>query len=224
MNVVMPARNEVTSIGLALAMLNRIPSAQVTVVDNGSDDRTGERASEFGVTLLEEPRAGKGFAVVAGLKSVRSERVFLCDADISGVTQGLLNELEQLAVSTDAPIVRFALGREPETSPVTTFTALPMLRAFGFLSIQEPLGGLAIVSRQFVLNQHLPGGWGFDVALTIHALSSFGTIPELVVKGVAHRQRPLREYQGMANDVSLAIFGAVGIKDWDHSDCTLCSV
>lgn len=64
-----PALNEEQSLPLVLAALP--PVGAVIVVDNGSADRTGERAREAGAELVVEPRRGYGSACLAGIARAR---------------------------------------------------------------------------------------------------------------------------------------------------------
>ena len=82
---------------------------------------------------------------------------------MSGVTPEAIEALFRLAERRRAPVARMSIGRPPEHSPVTTFSARPLFAALGLADVREPLGGLVAVDRDFVLEQHLPGGWGFDV-------------------------------------------------------------
>jgi len=103
--------------------------------------------------------------------------------------------------------------------------ALPLLSALGLAERtgSEPLGGLMITERSFLFSQHLPGGWGFDIACTLAAANSGSIVPELPVSGVTHRHKPLIEYVGMAREVCLAALRATSTIPWDHSDCTRCA-
>jgi glycosyltransferase involved in cell wall biosynthesis len=73
--VVIPALNEEATIAaqvaevLAVAQQPDLPAciAQVVVVDNGSDDRTAERAAAAGATVVPEPRRGYGRACYSGV-------------------------------------------------------------------------------------------------------------------------------------------------------------
>jgi glycosyltransferase involved in cell wall biosynthesis len=73
--VVIPALNEEATIAaqvaeiLAVAQQPDLPAriSQVVVVDNGSDDRTAERAAAAGATVVPEPRRGYGRACYSGV-------------------------------------------------------------------------------------------------------------------------------------------------------------
>jgi glucosyl-3-phosphoglycerate synthase len=220
--VVIPARDEAENVGSLLGALRQEPETRITVVDSASSDGTSAIARTAGVRVVRESRAGKGFAAIAGLLACDAGRVFLCDADVSGVTPRMVEALYHLAEGRQAPVARLAIGRSPEDAPVTTLVGRPLLAALGFREVREPLGGLAVVDRDFVLEQHLPGGWGFDVALTVAALATRGEVPELPVKGVRHRSKGISAYVDMAEEVVRALLRARGVIRWTHEDCVLC--
>src|SRR5204862_7354705 len=72
-SVVIPALNEEEPIGGVVREIaaTRIPN-EIIVVDNGSTDRTAERAREAGARVVKAPR-GYGRACAAGVAAVRSE-------------------------------------------------------------------------------------------------------------------------------------------------------
>lgn len=90
--VVIPALNEEATIGdqvreiLAMAKESHLPAciAQVIVVDNGSDDRTAERAAAAGATVVAEPRRGYGRACYSGvLAAGNADLIVQMDGDRS---------------------------------------------------------------------------------------------------------------------------------------------
>jgi len=94
LSVVIPAYNEeeriVTTLRAVIAYLRKQPYAsEVIVVDDGSRDRTVERAAEAlgGMgrhAILRFPRnRGKGAAVKEGVKNAAGEYILFSDADLS---------------------------------------------------------------------------------------------------------------------------------------------
>ena len=82
--LIIPALNEADSIGVLLRQLPPL-FAQIVVVDNGSEDATGEVARAAGAQVVREPRRGFGRACLAGLAALRPEitAVVIMDADLS---------------------------------------------------------------------------------------------------------------------------------------------
>ena len=72
--VIIPALNEEEPIGDVVreCLATKIPR-EVIVVDNGSTDRTAERAREAGANVVSEPTPGYGRACAAGVRAISSE-------------------------------------------------------------------------------------------------------------------------------------------------------
>jgi glycosyltransferase involved in cell wall biosynthesis len=83
-SVVIPALNEEEPIAAVVrqCLATKIPS-EVIVVDNGSTDRTADRARENGAIVVSEPQPGYGRACAAGVRAVSSdsEIVVFLDGD-----------------------------------------------------------------------------------------------------------------------------------------------
>jgi glycosyltransferase involved in cell wall biosynthesis len=65
--VIIPALDEEDAIVRVLGDIPEEMSAAVIVVDNGSTDRTAQRARECGATVVAEPRRGYGQACLTGM-------------------------------------------------------------------------------------------------------------------------------------------------------------
>jgi hypothetical protein len=85
-SIVLPCLNEETAVaatvaeafqGLARAGL----PGEVVVVDNGSTDRSAERAAAAGARVISEVRRGYGVALRAGVQAARGDVVVVADAD-----------------------------------------------------------------------------------------------------------------------------------------------
>jgi len=83
-SVVIPALNEEEPIAAVVrdCLATGLPS-EVIVVDNGSSDRTAERAQAAGARIVSEPRPGYGRACAAGIRALspHSEIVVFLDGD-----------------------------------------------------------------------------------------------------------------------------------------------
>ncbi len=82
-SVVIPAFNEEQAIGEVVRdVLAQHPWREVLVVDDGSSDRTAERAAEAGARVIRHPyNKGNGAAVKTGIREARGDVVLLLDAD-----------------------------------------------------------------------------------------------------------------------------------------------
>ena len=138
LSIVIPAYREevrlpdsLAKISLFLAAEPGLAGAEVIVVDDGSPDRTGERAREEGrrlglalrVIRLPENR-GKGFAVRTGVLAAAGDRILVTDADLStpiGEYRKLAASAAPVAIGSRAvdqstvrvrqPFYRVAMGR-----------------------------------------------------------------------------------------------------------------
>ena len=80
--LVIPALDEEDAIGRVLASVDRGIVDAIVVADNGSRDRTAERAKRGGATVVSEPRRGYGSACLRALREgPRTDLVVFMDAD-----------------------------------------------------------------------------------------------------------------------------------------------
>ena len=82
-SVIIPAYNEEEGIGAVVAgVLGGGPWREVLVVDDGSTDRTAERAQSAGARVVRHPyNKGNGAAVKTGVREATGDVVLLMDAD-----------------------------------------------------------------------------------------------------------------------------------------------
>lgn len=93
LSIVIPALNEERRLPPSLEKIHQFLQqqdyeAEVIVVDNGSEDQTGQVVLQFArthpyVSLIQLKERGKGRAVKAGMQQARGEYRFICDADLS---------------------------------------------------------------------------------------------------------------------------------------------
>ena len=100
--IILPALNEEESID---KVIDEIPIGEierrgykhkVIVVDNGSNDRTGEIARARGSEVIVEPLRGKGRALRAAFKCLSGDFVFIIDSDYTYPATHIPEMLEKL--------------------------------------------------------------------------------------------------------------------------------
>lgn len=181
LSLVIPAHNEESRIGGTLEQVfgflaSQSYSAEVLVVENGSEDRTYELAESFcarhgQLRLLREARRGKGLAVRRGMLEARGEFRFLCDADLSmpieevnrflppalmDVDVGIGSREAAGSVVLDLPRARRRMGR--------MFNALVRLLALpGLRDTQCGFKCFRAAAAEEVFSLQRLGGMAFDV-------------------------------------------------------------
>jgi len=107
--IILPALNEEATVGKVIAEIPRETLEEkgykvtILVVDNGSSDRTREKALQSGAEVIVEPRRGKGRAVRTALEQVKADFVFMLDSDYTYPATYILQMLEILEQGT--PVV-----------------------------------------------------------------------------------------------------------------------
>ena len=199
-SVVIPARDEETTVGAIVStiradLIDEVPLVdELIVVDSRSDDATAQVAAQAGARVVSQdeitsglPRfEGKGDALWAGLAAASGDVVAFIDADLrefrSHFVTGLLGPL--LTDSSIAFVKGFyhrplvgSSGIEPDGGGrVTELVARPLLNLFwpelaGFV---QPLAG-EYAGRRAILDR-LPfvSGYGVETALLIDLLELVG--------------------------------------------------
>ena len=88
-SIVLPAKNEAAALPAVLDRVREVmagrrsrESFEILVVDDGSDDGTGELAAQAGARVERHPYSmGNGAAVKTGIRAARGDTVVLMDAD-----------------------------------------------------------------------------------------------------------------------------------------------
>lgn len=83
LSVILPAKNEAPALPTLLADLKaQQPSAEIVVVDDGSQDDTGRICESLGVTVVRHPYSmGNGAAVKSGARAAGGDILVFMDAD-----------------------------------------------------------------------------------------------------------------------------------------------
>jgi hypothetical protein len=197
--VLVAARDEEASIGGLVERLRAaFPGVAVVVGDDGSRDRTAQRAQAAGATVVSGPRLGKGEALNAAEHAAPPGPLLLCDADLEG-DPGLL-----VRPGCDLAVAVFA-SRQGGGFGLAKRVAGAVLEARTGRSFAEPLSGQRNLSeRARAACFPLARGFGCEVRMTIDAVLAGLDVREIEldlrhrptgrdVGGFVHRGRQLAE-------------------------------
>lgn len=201
LSVVVPAYNEDGTLASCLDRLRAalpllVPSWEILVADDGSEDKTRDvatavAASDPRIRLLALPHRGKGATVRDGLLAATGRWRFMADADLSMPPEDLRRFLDLLerqpdadvligsreapgSVRLDEPITRYLIGR--------AFNAL--VRLVAVPGVRDTQCGFKLLSARAVtaICPHLKtDGFAFDVELLFLARRAGFTIREVGV-------------------------------------------
>lgn len=198
--ICIPAFNEESviseSAGSVLRVLRDMDSRSVlTIVDNGSTDRTAEVARGVaGVAILEISTRGKGAAVVAAAQKSRADIFGFIDADISAGPE----EIPRLANLVENGKCDIAIGsRLLGNSKVDRGLVRTVLsRAFNLarkflvgIAAEDTQCGLKIMNARGreILSECVETGWFFDIEFLARASRAGLRIKEVPVRWNEYR-------------------------------------
>ena len=167
--VAIPCYNEAPAIGQVISDWSEaLPSAEIVVFDNNSNDGTTDAARAAGAQVVPVPEQGKGH-VVRAIFATLSDRdaVILIDGDgtypasaIHGLLQPVLNGQVDMAVGARRPVQGAGA-----MSPVRGLGNVLIRAAFRVLIGRGPgdlLSGYRVFSRHFRESVHLRSS-GFEI-------------------------------------------------------------
>ena len=199
LSIVIPAHNEATRLPQTLEQVfafldGQKYSAEVLVVENGSDDRTFDLARGFAgghknLRVIRETPRGKGLAVRRGMLEAAGEFRFMCDADLSMSIEQVNNflppKLKDIdiaigsreaagAVRTNEPSYRHLGGRA--INSVIRLLILP-----GLNDTQCGFKCFTAAAAEEIFSRQTLAGWSFDIEVLFIARRLGLTIREVPI-------------------------------------------
>ena len=214
--VCIPARDEAATVGGVVApvasALDQLVD-ELVVVDDCSTDGTGAIAEAFGARVVRRHAGpGKGAAMAAGLAASTGDIVIFLDADVRNFGMHYVTRLvEPLVAHSGIVMVKGTYERPGDAGGgrVTELLARPLLRRlFPELAfVRQPLAGEVAVRRQALDGMVLEAGYGVEVGMLVDVARRFGpaAIAQVDLGERVHRNRPLAELAGQADEVLAAV-------------------
>lgn len=213
LSIVIPAYNEESRLPNTLEQIDaflerQAYTAEVLVVENGSQDRTFEVAQAFArehprVSVHQEKGRGKGLAVRRGILEAHGEYRFMCDADLSMPVDEINRFLPPALPGADIVIgSREAPGsvryNEPQYRHLGGRAVNTMIRLLALPGLNDTQCGFkcfrASVAEELFRLQTLTG-WAFDVELLYLARQRGYSIVELPIRWYFNPESKLNVFQ-----------------------------
>ena len=228
-SVVVPAKNEATTIGAvldAVAATNQlVPDfvSETIVVDDHSSDDTATVARRHGATVIvNSGQPGKGAAMSLGLNAASGDIVVFLDGDVTNTTAEFLPRLvAPLLEQPHVVLVKAFYERPLHNMPtgggrVTELAARPILSLLypGLGEIRQPLAGETAGRRSTLNELGFDDSYGVEMALLIDVARIYGVsaVAQVDLGVRRHRNRPLEELRPMSVDVLRAALTRFGVE------------
>ena len=178
-DVVIPARNEATTVGdVVAAALACRDTREVVVVDDGSTDGTSDRALAAGAKVVrrEVGTGSKANAMELGVAATDAEAILFCDADCMGLTAAHLEDICR----------PYLEGRAAMSVGWFDYGMLnPLVRRL------PPTSGERLVPRWVWDSVHPEKRTGYSIEIMLNEVIAEGRLPTTVriMAGVTHRTK-----------------------------------
>ena len=144
LSVVIPCLNEAESIGQCVITARRVLDehgldGEVVVVDNGSNDGSGDLAALAGARVVDEPRRGYGSAYLAGFAAARGRYIVMIDADLTYDFEEIPRFVRELDSGGDLVIGNRMQAVEPGAMSALSRIGNPLLSGFLNLLFRTPV-------------------------------------------------------------------------------------
>ncbi|MFC4114883.1 glucosyl-3-phosphoglycerate synthase [Nonomuraea zeae] len=231
-SVVLPARDEESTVGDIVSVIRRDLVERVAlvdeiiVVDSNSTDATAERAREAGARVVAQdevlphlpPLTGKGEALWKGLAASSGDIVVFVDADlrsfaahyVSGLVGPLLvnSDLHFVKATYERPYIgEDGIVRRGAGGRVTELVARPLLNMFWpeLAGIAQPLGGEYAARREVLAQVPFVTEYGVEFGLLVDLLQLVGldAMAQVDLGHRAHTHQPVSALGRMAGQIML---------------------
>lgn len=214
---IVPAKDEADVVGATVSALSTLPDvALVVVVDDGSEDATGDIAAAYGAIVVRHPvNRGKAAALETGVARLAEEEsrtgtgehaLLFADADIGETARHLTPLIGRVLIgSADLAVATIPRSSASLGSGRAARLARAQVEAMTGRRIEQPLAGMRCLTREAYADAlPLATGWGADAAMLVDVLRAGRRVTEVQVelthrrarsdiKGRLHRAAQLRD-------------------------------
>ena len=177
-------------------------TGEVVVVDNGSEDGSGEIARAAGAKVVDEPRRGYGQAYQAGFDAARGDFIVMIDADLTYDFEEIPRFVEELDDGADLVMGNRMQNVAPGAMSTLSRIGNPILSGFLNVVYRTPIGdahcGLRAIRRDVLPRLDLRStGMEFASEMVIRAARAQLVIREIPIalhpRGGESKLSPFRD-------------------------------
>jgi glycosyltransferase involved in cell wall biosynthesis len=153
-SVVIPCLNEAENIAECVRRAQTVLAdngidGEVVVVDNGSEDGSGEIAGAAGARVVEEPRRGYGQAYQSGFEAAGGDYIVMIDADLTYDFEEIPRFVKELDDGAELVMGNRLQNVQPSAMSLTSRIGNPILSGFLNLLFRSPIGDVHCGMRAF---------------------------------------------------------------------------
>lgn len=196
-SVLIPCYNEEETIVKVITdFRNTVPTADIYVYDNNSNDKTYELARAANAIVRKETRQGKGFVVQKMLKEIESDIYVLVDGDDTYPAENLENLISPIREGWADMVVgdrltngKYKIENKRNFHGLGNVLVRSLINLLFKSKVRDVMSGYRVFTKSFAKNYPvLVGGFQLETDMTIFALDRNLVITEVPV---AYRDRPL---------------------------------
>jgi len=211
--IIIPAYNEEANIGMVVSEAkSNFPKSLILVVDDGSEDKTGEIAKKYGAFVLKNKKnLGKSESTKKAAKYLfekhpEIKEIALIDAD----NQYSAKELKKLIKPIIENKADFVIGRR-DFSDIPSFGHRPGIKIFAFLfnflygtSFRDTVCGLRAISVEALKRMELESsGYAVESEMLVDAVQKGMKIKSAAVRVRYNRRHTLKKGTTMLLNIIL---------------------
>jgi glycosyltransferase involved in cell wall biosynthesis len=206
LTVIIPALNEENTIAQVIRCCIAEPLvSEIIVVDDCSEDRTAEIASQEGARVIISAARGKGISMKEGIDAAKNEAIVFLDADIDPYPEGSIRKLAEPIVADEADFVKGAFARN--AGRVTELVAKPLLAILfpGLSQFSQPLSGMIAGKKSLFKKIEFFNDYGVDIGILIDMYLMKARVLEVNIGYIENKSKPWQALGKMSGEVSRAI-------------------
>ncbi|MBC7850354.1 MAG: HAD-IB family phosphatase [Chitinophagaceae bacterium] len=204
--VIIPALNQEETISEVVKFCVRQQVvSEVLVVDQGSFDKTAERAIAAGAKLLNCSNAGNGLAIQRGVSNATNQYLVFLDASITPLPIGTIRNLVGPLVQNECDLVKAAYNSN--AGRVTELVAKPLLRIFfpELSDFEQPISAIMACKKSAIEQLQLLPDYGVSVGILIDLFLANVRIREVNIGCIENRVHPWTIQERMSTEISKTI-------------------